>query len=141
MTKCLEGLAISVLFGISACGPAPAGDGDAGSSRIRTAMLAPSMAPCPTGFAHTYESFGRDFFANYCVGCHSSARITPAERSGAPVGYDFDTLDGIRARLGEIDAAAAAGPTRINIYMPMGSAIPSDAERDLLGEWISCGTP
>lgn len=141
MTRWLRSLGFSLICGISACGPGPADHGDSGSGRIRTGMIAPSMASCPTEFAHTYDSFGRDFFANYCVQCHSSARTTPAERGGAPLGYDFDTLDGIRAHLAEIDAAAAAGPSRINIFMPMGLAMPSDAERDRLGEWISCGAP
>lgn len=141
MTRWLRSVGSPLLLAISACGPAPADHGDSGSFRIRTAMLAPSMAPCPAEFAHTYESFGRDFFVNYCVQCHSSTRTTPTERGGAPLGYDFDTLEGIQAHAAEIDAAAAAGPTRINIFMPMGAAMPSDAERDRLGEWISCGTP
>jgi hypothetical protein len=140
MKMWLRAVGISTFIGILACGPAPQGDGDASSDRIRTAMLAPSMALCPPGFVHSYESFGRDFFANYCEDCHSSARTTPAERQGAPFGYDFDSLEGVRAHLAEIDAAAAGGPTRINIFMPMG-AMPSDAERDRLGEWIACGAP
>ncbi len=108
---------------------------------MRTVMIAPSMAPCPPGFADTYESFGRDFFANYCENCHSSTHLTPSERQGAPIGYDFDSPEGVRARLDEIDGVAAGGPTRINTFMPMGASTPSDAERDRLGAWIACGAP
>jgi hypothetical protein len=123
-------------------GPEPSDAGtDARPARMRTSMAAPSGAECPPGSTLTYESFGEAFFEDYCVRCHSSTLTTSTERNGAPAGFDFDTAAGVELRASEIDAVAAGGPTRINIFMPLGTPAPTDEERDMLGEWIACGTP
>ncbi len=125
-----------------ACGPGPTpADPDAGPERMRTSRVGPSMAACPPMSTLTYESFGEAFFTEYCTRCHASTLTTPTARSGAPPGYDFDTHAGVMMHLAAIDAVAAAGPMRINVFMPLGMPVPSDAERDLLGEWIACGAP
>lgn len=100
-----------------------------------------SGASCPSGSTLTYDNFARAFFEQYCTRCHSSA-LTGAERNGAPNGYNWDTLDGVRAIAPErIDAVAAAGPNKVNTFMPLDEPRPSVAEREQLGEWLACGTP
>lgn len=121
-------------------GSADGGSGDA-PTRMRTSMVAPSGAACPPGSTLTYESFAEGFFGAYCVRCHSSTLTSSSERNGAPLAFDFDTHAGAEARADEIDTVAAGGPTRINVFMPPNGAMPSDAERDMLGEWLACGAP
>lgn len=125
----------------AACGPGPTPSGDAGPERMRTSRVGPTMAACPPGSTLTYDSFGQAFLDVHCVRCHASTLTTPTERSGAPAAFDFDTLASVQMHLAAIDGVAAAGPTRINTYMPLGTPVPSDMERDLLGEWIACGAP
>jgi mono/diheme cytochrome c family protein len=86
--------------------------------------------PCPPGgTAHTYETFGREFFATHCGSCH-----------GGTNGYSsraFNTLENIRAQRDNIFKNAADG----NTAMPPGpDGIPA-AERQALGDWLACGAP
>jgi uncharacterized membrane protein len=87
----------------------------------------------------TYENFGMAFMASYCTGCHSST-LTGADRNGAPAGHDFDTLDGILLVADHIDEHAAAGPDATNEEMPPSGAMPTQAEREMLGAWLACET-
>jgi uncharacterized membrane protein len=99
-----------------------------------------SGATCPTP-AVTYASFGQAFFSTYCTSCHA-ASLTGAARVGAPVGYDFDTIAGVRAHAIEIDEVAASGPAATNMQMPFGaSPQPTLAEREQLGQLLACGVP
>lgn len=102
-----------------------------------------SGSTCPDGSTLTYDNFGKEFADTYCVGCHSSELTTPVERTGAPLGYDFDTVAGIRVVLEEVDEVAASGPTQTNTAMPPTgiTPTPSEAERADLGEWLACGAP
>lgn len=109
--------------------------------RMRSRDLGPSEASCPEGSTLTYDTFGRAFFESYCTRCHASTLVGGTARNGAPDGYDFDSIAGVLAHADEIDAAAAAGPERINEFMPLSAPRPSDAERDMLGEWLACGAP
>jgi len=84
--------------------------------------------------AVSYESFGGPFLLNWCVGCHSSALGADA-RQGAPLGIDFDTLDGVRAHADRIRAVAVDVPR----MPPLGG--PRPAERQTFGEWLDCGAP
>ena len=43
------------------------------------------------------------------------------------------------AILEHIDEQAAAGPDAVNTEMPIGAPAPTQAERQLLGEWLACG--
>jgi hypothetical protein len=70
--------------------------------------------------------------------CHASSRAG-AQRHGAPRGYDFDTVAGVRKHLDDIDRMAAAGPDATNAIMPPNGPRPSVAERRKLGEWLACG--
>jgi mono/diheme cytochrome c family protein len=91
--------------------------------------------PCPDARTKlTYDSFGRDFMAQNCQICHGQ---TAGERQGAPDGYDFGTLDAVRARKSRIFARAAAD----NMTMPPGRDDPPAAERGKLAEWLACGAP
>lgn len=90
--------------------------------------------PCPAGTALTYESFGRQFFDNYCLRCHS-AKLAGKDRGGAPQGMNFDTLDLITAHKDAIWHMAAD----TNMEMPAAGAAPSAAERRQLGDWLACG--
>lgn len=104
-------------------------------------MPGPTGVDCPDGSTLTYETFGRELFGSYCTTCHDSAK-TGGDRNAAPLGIDFDTLTGIREHAHDIDRFAGAGPTRINVVMPPSThPAPSDAERDLLAEWLACGAP
>lgn len=109
--------------------------------RTRTTAAGATGVTCPPGGTTlTYDSFAAPFFTAHCTRCHSSAN-TGAARNGAPIGFDFDTAAGVAMRSVRIDAVAAAGADRINIFMPLSGSMPADAERDDLAEWIACGMP
>ena len=72
--------------GLGACGSGP---GDSTGST------------CPTGSTLTYANFGQAFMQQHCLSCHSSA---------GPESPKFDTIEQIRAKAGDIDKSAAAGP-------------------------------
>jgi cytochrome c5 len=101
----------------------------------------PSGAVCPTDSALTYDNFGKAFMEDYCTRCHRSA-LTGAARNGAPSDHNFDTLALIKDTEPEhLDEEAAGGATRVNTGMPPSGAMPTEAERRKLGEWLKCGTP
>ncbi len=100
----------------------------------------PTESVCPTPSTLTYDNFGRPFMEAYCTRCHSS-QLTGAARMGAPSFHDFDSVFGIRAVSEHIDETTAIGPAASNRSMPPGGDRPSDAERQMLGEWIACGMP
>jgi cytochrome c5 len=95
-------------------------------------------ATCPQGSTLSYDNFGKEFFASYCLSCHSSALSGAAARSGAPNDHNFDTLQGIQANIDHIDELTAAGPNATNTAMPPGGG-PTLEERTKLGEWLACG--
>jgi uncharacterized membrane protein len=90
---------------------------------------------CPDDSVLSFEDFGGPFVITWCTTCHSS-QLPVQERADAPMGVDFDTLDGIRSQAGRIWARAADH----NITMPP-VAGPDDIDRELLGEWLACGAP
>ena len=98
----------------------------------------PTGADCPPRSTLTWRSFGEAFVETYCTRCHASSRAG-AQRHGAPRGYDFDTVAGVRKHLDDIDRMAAAGPDATNAIMPPNGPRPSVAERRKLGEWLACG--
>lgn len=101
-----------------------------------------SGASCAPSSTLSYENFGRTFFRTNCTPCHSSANVGAARR-GAPASRNFDTLAEIQAQAQRIDTQAAAGPSRINTFMPFSTAsvFPTEMDRRQLGEWLSCGAP
>jgi hypothetical protein len=121
---------LSVLLVVAACGTdvRPEDDGD------DTSMIEPVPADaCDTSYL-TYDNFGGPFVINWCRGCHSSA-IPQGQRQKAPMTVNFDTVDDVRNWAERIQTrAASTEPT-----MPPAGG-PSEAERELLREWIQCGT-
>lgn len=143
-------LAASITACALGCGPGPAptdagrdaptGE-DASDERPRERVPGATGVTCPPGGTDlTYAGFAAPFFEAYCTRCHS-ATLGVGERNGAPMGYDYDTHDGVRARAARIDAVAGAGPTRVNVFMPLGDPAPSAPEREALAAWIACGLP
>ncbi len=102
----------------------------------------PTEAPCPPTSTITYENFGKAFMEDFCTSCHSSTK-TGADRNGATLDHDFDTLVGIRAVANHIDQAAGIGPASANRNMPPAeeTSQPADGDREKLAEWIACGAP
>jgi hypothetical protein len=82
----------------------------------------------------SYEDFAGPFLLNWCVGCHSSS-LDEAHRKMAPLGMDFDTLEGVRAHADRIKVRVA----ELKNMPPLGG--PSDEDRALLAEWIDCDLP
>lgn len=116
---------------VSACGaPAPAADDEPIPPPPYESFDA---RPCPPDSALTWENFGDSFMRNWCTACHASA-LSGASRGGAPLGVDFDELDGVRA---EAERIWARGADDNNTMPPAG--VPPEAERALLGEWLACG--
>jgi hypothetical protein len=101
----------------------------------------PSGAACVSGSTLTYETFASDFFAHYCVRCHSS-KLEGTGRHGAPASLNYDTFEGVQAvSIDRIDSMAAAGPAQYNAFMPPAEPRPSRAEREQLGQWLACDRP
>jgi uncharacterized membrane protein len=101
----------------------------------------PTGSTCPTtGSTLNYQNFGQSFMTNHCTRCHGSG-VTGANRQEAPIGINFDTVEGVRAHRARIDSHAAAGPDAINTLMPPSEPRPSEAQRRELGEWLACGAP
>lgn len=78
----------------------------------------------------TYETFGKAFLQQYCVGCHQGPR--------APDGIDLTTLANVKTNKREIDAHAVKTP-RSKPMPPPTSPQPSAADRAKLGQWLTCG--
>jgi len=113
-------------------GPVNATSADAGVVADASAL---AERACPSSSVATYENFGAPFFFSYCTGCHSSA-LGEGQRRNAPIGVNFDSLDDIRRMRERIWARAADKNTTMP---PVGG--PSDAQRELLGDWLACGAP
>jgi len=115
--------------------------GSSGTDPDPATQPGPSGATCPSDSTLTYDTFASDFFAQYCVRCHSSM-LEGTSRHGAPASLNYDTLEGVQAVPAErIDSMAAAGPAQENSFMPPAAPRPSHAEREQLGEWLACGRP
>lgn len=82
--------------------------------------------------ALTYETFGEAFLTSWCRGCHSRD-LAEELRQGAPLEVNFNTR--ADARMRGRRAAFLVGDART---MPPAGG-PSESERALLVEWMSCG--
>ncbi len=91
--------------------------------------------PCPPDNKTTYANTGAPILLSWCVSCHSS-HVPASQRQGAPVGVDFDTIEGITDHLERIYARSGDA----NVTMPPVDAMSAD-ERTRLGDWIACGAP
>jgi hypothetical protein len=95
---------------------------------------------CPSESKLTYDSWASGFFASYCTRCHSTTRAAD-QRNGAPVGYNWDDIDSVRAHQAQIDLMAAASMDVVNHEMPPSDPRPATSERQKLGEWLACDAP
>jgi uncharacterized membrane protein len=83
----------------------------------------------------TAPSFSEMSAWSKCTNCHSST-LTEAARNAAPVGVDFDTFASARS------SAEHAMEEVYTDRMPLpGHPALTDAERDQIYNWASCGTP
>lgn len=116
-----------------------------GATPTATETVCPSPPP-----DLTWESFGEKFMADYCTGCHSST-LNHAQRNGAPLYHDYDSLHGVLSIPDHIDKYAGAGPASVNTEMPPsrcptipGGSVnrdcpePTEAERTNLALWLAC---
>ena len=116
------------------------------------AKPAPTETTCPDPDPDTltWENFGQKFMTDYCTMCHSST-LPHAQRNGAPLYHDYDSLRGVLLIPDHIDEDAGSGPAAHNTHMPPdrcpsapGGALdrdcvkPTDEERTNLAMWIAC---
>ena len=72
---------------------------------------------------------------SFCIPCHSSSVTGPA-RKNAPAGTNFDTAASTKPFAAGIATRVHAGQ-----MPPAGQPQPSQAQKDALIAWASCGTP
>lgn len=97
-----------------------------------------SAAGAPCGEL-TYENFAADFFWNYCLPCHNEQLIGDIDRTDAPNGINFNSLDGIREFQKRIRLRAAVQGDMPPALLPVDK--PSEEERQELLRWLDCGAP
>jgi hypothetical protein len=96
-------------------------------------------AKCPdSGSTLTYDNFGKKFFSDYCLSCHSTS-VKGADRHDAPADHNFDGLEDIELLAPHIDEYAGSGPDATNVKMPPTDPKPTKEERQKLSEWLACG--
>ena len=95
-------------------------------------------ATCPQGSTLTYANFGKKFFSDYCLRCHSES-VKGDARMMAPADHNFDQLSQIDLLSPHIDEKAGSGPSATNVMMPPSDPKPTIEERQKLSEWIACG--
>jgi len=90
---------------------------------------------CPSGGTPlTYETFGAEFFGQWCESCHAASATN---RNGAPPDVTFDTQAEVITWKDRIYARAADD----NTSMPLGPDGPDSTTRHQLGDWLACGAP
>jgi len=102
-----------------------AGAIDAGPARSDAGSDAGATADAGGG-CPTYDNFGRTFMMMYCASCHMGA--------SAPKMIRLDTLAGVMAQKAMIQRVAVTG-----MAMPPSNPRPSAADRQKLGQWLTCG--
>jgi len=93
-----------------------------------------TAADCPDP-SLTWENTGQPFVTTWCTPCHHSA-LEGESRFGAPIGTDYDTLDGVTQWIERIEARALGDDPTMPPVLP-----PSDEERGRFGTWLACGAP
>ena len=109
-----------------------------------------AVCPDPDPGTLTWDSFGQQFMTTYCTDCHSST-LPHAQRNGAPLYHDYDTLMGVLETVDHVDEYAGSGPAAHNSRMPPSQCPsvpggplsrdcpePSEAERTNLSVWLAC---
>ena len=93
------------------------------TSSSSTGIIASDLS-CPSDSTLTYENFGATFLTENCLSCHASKQ-TPT----------LTTQAAVQASRSAIISAAV-----LSAAMPQGGSLSTD-ERELLGEWLTCGAP
>lgn len=99
----------------------------------------PARGVAPDCGELTYQNFGAEFFANYCLRCHNEMLIGDIARTDAPTGINFNTLDGVRRFQSRIRLRAGVQGDMPPTIAPVPR--PSEVERVRLIQWIDCGMP
>lgn len=81
---------------------------------------------------NTYENFGTDFMAKYCLNCHNSAK-SGLSRKFAPKGMDFDKVESIKK-----EKAVIITEVYTEKKMPPFGTKPSDEQRAQVKSWLEC---
>lgn len=90
--------------------------------------------PEPLVCDDTWESFAHAYAETWCTSCHSSDLVGPEARYGAPDGFDFDTLEGMRAHQSEVFVWTAGDDP---LMPPAGGVAVPLANR--FSDWVQCG--
>jgi len=93
---------------------------------------APETVDCDRQPPLDWDNFGDGFFSLHCTSCHS-AKNSDVQRSGAPIGLDFDTYGEVVRDVSRIEVAALGN----DAAMPP-SGEPTEAEMTMLREWLAC---
>jgi hypothetical protein len=93
----------------------------------------PETVDCDRQPPLDWDNFGEGFFSLHCTSCHSSENSN-VQRSGAPIGLDFDTYGEVVREVSRIETVAT-GP---DAAMPPSAEEPTEAERTMLNEWLEC---
>ena len=94
---------------------------------------APETVDCDRQPPLDWDNFGEGFFALHCTSCHS-AKNSDVQRSGAPIGLDFDSYSQVVREVSRIETETA-GP---DAAMPPSGGEPTEAELTMLREWLEC---
>ena len=134
----------------SASDPGPA-KADTGAPVVDTAVVADTApgstdtaapgldAPAETATGDTWESFGKGFFATYCVECHTTGGKRDYSHS-ADVGRDAALIRCGTGPVKEPGCGAFPGPKQFPIDDSTATnPKPTDAERARLVAWIDAG--
>ena len=92
----------------------------------------PETVDCDRQPPLDWDNFGEGFFSLRCTSCHSSEN-SDVQRSGAPIGLDFDTYSEVVREVSRIEMETT-GP---NAAMPPAGE-PTEAELTMLREWFAC---
>ncbi|MBX2799484.1 MAG: hypothetical protein KTR31_17545 [Myxococcales bacterium] len=110
---------------------------DTGEPTEAESCLAPYDRACPPDSELTWGNFGRRFFVDHCMRCHSSTfddESVPTD----PSDLHFEPVNRIRRLTSRIYEVAADDNRR----MPPDRHAPvSPAKREDLGDWLACCVP
>jgi uncharacterized membrane protein len=120
---------------LAACGDD--GDGAIDAQHINgcPTLTAPQANPGDPIDGDTLATFAQPLFDQFCTRCHAST-LTGDDRSGAPVGFDWDVEASIRAELPRIRNAVG-----VFNFMPFNAPLLSCEQRQRLVRWIDAGAP
>jgi hypothetical protein len=135
-------LVVSACSSASSPSPSPSPPTDAGDTSLNDASV-PDSAVAPdaaeAGAADTWASFGRPFFAKYCIECHQAGNTRRDYTTLADVSRDKAPIRcGVSAT--KLPACTSPPPRQFPIDNAAGTnPKPEDAERARLIAWIDAG--